>query len=168
MVVDNELVVNEFKIRVLDESIPRILKCLSMISESDLWHAPNEQITSIGCSIQHLLGNANQWVLSGILGDIDERDRSSEFIANNFVNTNKLSSEITQFADNLNSRLSELESLDLSIKVTIQGFEVSRFSAIVHVTEHFSYHTGQITLLTKLFTENSTGYYSGLDLNIKN
>jgi len=39
---------------------------------------------------------------------------------------------------------------------------------IVHVTEHFSYHVGQIALLTKLMVGEDLGFYADLDLNIKN
>ena len=35
----------------------------------------------------------------------------------------------------------------------------------VHVIEHFSYHTGQITTLTKWLTNKDTSFYSGVDLN---
>jgi DNA repair protein RecN (Recombination protein N) len=50
----------------------------------------------------------------------------------------------------------------------IQGFEVSGFSALMHVLEHFSYHTGQITTITKVVTGKDTGYYSGMNLNKHN
>jgi uncharacterized damage-inducible protein DinB len=50
----------------------------------------------------------------------------------------------------------------------VQGFEVTGFSVVVHVIEHFSYHTGQITTLTKFLTNKDTGYYAGIDLNKQN
>jgi len=50
-------------------------------------------------------------------------------------------------------------------KKTVQNhFTVSGFSIINHVTEHFSYHVGQISTLTKLLTNKDLGYYKHLDL----
>jgi uncharacterized damage-inducible protein DinB len=51
---------------------------------------------------------------------------------------------------------------------TVQGFEKNGIAIILHITEHYSYHTGQIALLTKLMTNEDLGFYKGLDLNIKN
>jgi uncharacterized damage-inducible protein DinB len=47
----------------------------------------------------------------------------------------------------------------------IQGFTVTGFSILIHVIEHFSYHTGQITTLTKWLTKQDTSFYGGIDLN---
>ncbi len=49
----------------------------------------------------------------------------------------------------------------------MQGFEETGTAILLHVVEHFSYHTGQITLHTKLMLDADTGYYAGADLNAK-
>jgi hypothetical protein len=41
----------------------------------------------------------------------------------------------------------------------IQGNDVDILEAIFHVTEHFSMHTGQIFLLTKLLTATDLRFY---------
>jgi hypothetical protein len=41
----------------------------------------------------------------------------------------------------------------------IQGNDVELLYAIFHVTEHFSMHTGQIILLTKLLTGTDLHFY---------
>ena len=69
---------------------------------------------------------------------------------------------------NLKQTLSELNGDAIDKKYTIQGFDVNGFSAMVHVIEHFSYHTGQITLLTKWLTNKNTEYYGGLNLDQTN
>ena len=50
---------------------------------------------------------------------------------------------------------------------TVQGFNESVISILIHVTEHFSYHTGQIAFYTKLLLDCDLGFYSDYDLNIK-
>ena len=138
------MVVKEFETRVFTESFERIYKCLSLIEESDLWKSPNSTIPPIGNLILHLCGNARQWILSGIAELV--------FLLENL-------------RMNLRQTLEEMPESKLKEQMVIQGFEVTGFSVLVHVIEHFSYHTGQITTLTKLLTNKDTAYYGGIDLN---
>jgi len=41
----------------------------------------------------------------------------------------------------------------------IQGNDVDILEAIFHVTEHFSMHTGQIIMLTKMMTSDDLRFY---------
>lgn len=41
----------------------------------------------------------------------------------------------------------------------IQGTRVTALEAIFHVTEHFSMHTGQIILLTKMLSKKDLAFY---------
>jgi uncharacterized damage-inducible protein DinB len=50
----------------------------------------------------------------------------------------------------------------------VQGFSLTGIGIIIHVTEHYSYHTGQIALLTKLLKDRDLAFYAGIDLNKKN
>lgn len=162
-----EHVRKEFEIRVFSESFPRIQKCLSMIDERDVWHTPNELIPSIGNQIQHIIGNARQWVCSGIGGVEDNRNRDAEF-TNNDLTIHNLSNELVQLENDLSATLSHLNEEMLQQSYSIQGIHSSGFSVMIHVIEHVSYHTGQITLLTKLLSGRKTGYYDGFDLNGNN
>jgi hypothetical protein len=40
----------------------------------------------------------------------------------------------------------------------IQGFRVTAFEAITHVTEHFAYHSGQIIYATKMRLRGDLGF----------
>ena len=50
----------------------------------------------------------------------------------------------------------------LTERITPQGHDVTVLEAIAHVVEHFSQHTGQIILLTKMLTGEDLGYYKHL------
>jgi hypothetical protein len=50
----------------------------------------------------------------------------------------------------------------LTDAVTIQGYDTTVLGAIFHVVEHFSGHTYQIILLTKLATHEDLGFYGYL------
>jgi len=66
------------------------------------------------------------------------------------------------------SVLRRLTPLDLREEYRIQGFSLSLLEVVVHVIEHFSYHIGQITYITKMVTDRQTGYYAGMNLNASN
>ncbi len=154
----------EFELRVFQESYPRIEKCLNTISNDQLWLAPNENMVSIGCLIKHLLGNAQQWVYAGVLGNEFVRDRNAEFVPEPSLEKNELLQEMNRVKTKISEALETLSEEQLSREVVIQGFETTGISAIIHVIEHFSYHTGQITLLTKMFQNVDLGYYDGHNL----
>ncbi|MBK7554073.1 MAG: hypothetical protein IPI55_05625 [Flavobacteriales bacterium] len=60
-----------------------------------------------------------------------------------------------------------LSDTDLIREFDVQCYRESGTAIIVHVTEHFSYHVGQVTLHTKLLLDIDTGYYAGQNLNAK-
>ena len=66
------------------------------------------------------------------------------------------------------SIIQSLSEEDLLRSRSVQGFELTGIGNIIHVVEHYSYHTGQIALQTKLFTDKDLGFYADLDLNTKN
>jgi uncharacterized damage-inducible protein DinB len=51
---------------------------------------------------------------------------------------------------------------------SVQGFNYSAIGIIIHVVEHYSYHTGQIIFWTKLLKNRDMGFYAGVDLNRRN
>ena len=66
----------------------------------------------------------------------------------------------------LRSTLTEIDTtlctLDPSLLLErrqIQGHDVDLLNAIFHVTEHFSMHTGQIIMLTKMLTGTNLRFY---------
>ena len=46
----------------------------------------------------------------------------------------------------------------------VQTFKESGLSILIHVTEHFSYHTGQIAYITKMIKDGQLGFYEGIKL----
>jgi len=160
-----ELLIKEFEHRLFDESYERIFKCLSMIEERDLWRTPVQNIPPIGNLILHLCGNARQWILSGLGDKLDNRDRDQEFVIQTNIKKSELIFLLQNLRVNLRQTIVDIDPKVLEKKHSIQGFEVTGFSILIHVIEHFSYHTGQITTLTKWLTNKETDYYGDIDLN---
>lgn len=147
-------------------NLPRIHKCLSEISEEDLWKRPNEHSNSIGNLIVHLCGNITQYIHSGLGGEPDIRERDLEFNRTGGLSKAQIYTKIEAVTDFAIKILKDLTEEDILRVHKVQGFEMSGVAIIVHVTEHFSYHTGQITFYTKLLTDKDMGYYEGQDLNV--
>src|SRR4026209_1187126 len=59
--------------------LPKIRAAVETLSEADLWWRPNEASNSIGNLMLHLTGNIRQWIVSGVGGAPDRRDRAAEF-----------------------------------------------------------------------------------------
>ncbi len=153
--------------RLREESLVRIEKCLSEISEEELWIRPNQHLNGIGNLILHLCGNARQWIVSGLGGQPDTRERDREFEARGGYTKADLLDLARASLDEVEATLTPLEEADLVKVYPIQAFEETGIAVLFHVVEHFSYHVGQITWYVKTLREKDLGYYSGLDLHKK-
>ena len=160
-----ELVKRQIHLRLEEESIPRIQKCINMLTEEQIWWSANSQTNSIGNLILHLEGNVRQWLLKGIGGVAYTRHRDEEFSVSGIKTKAELLDILEKLATDIKKIIPAITEADLTDMKNIQCFEEDGISIIVHVIEHFSYHTGQISLMTKLLTNADLGYYSGLSLD---
>jgi uncharacterized damage-inducible protein DinB len=152
----------------LNENTPRIAKCLNELIESEIWLRPNEASNSIGNLILHLCGNIRQYAISSLGGKPDTRKRDEEFAAKGGYNRLQLLEMLeSTVVEAINTILESNEENLLKTRM-VQGFHLSGTGIIIHVTEHFSYHTGQIAFMTKMLKGKDLGFYSGIDLNLEN
>ena len=63
-----------------------------------------------------------------------------------------------------NTIIQNMTAESLLTKYTVQGFTTSGIGVIIHVVEHFSYHTGQIAFWTKCLKARDLGFHEGIDL----
>jgi uncharacterized damage-inducible protein DinB len=161
----SELLIRETKFRLLEESIPRLHKCLDKLSEAEIWYRPNTHTVSIGNLVLHLNGNVRQWLISGLGGAPDLRQRQQEFDETGPKPTSELKEMLDILENDIEVVLEGLSTSDLITERTIQGYKSSGVSILVHVVEHFSYHVGQVTILIKSRMNLDMGYYQGQDLD---
>ncbi|MEO1414215.1 MAG: DinB family protein [Bacteroidota bacterium] len=160
-----DLLIQETQRRLFEESIPRIKKCLSMVTEEEVWLSLNDATNSMGNLILHLNGNVRQWILSGLMGQPDTRQRQEEFDAlPRSLEKTDLIHMLDQLEAEVREALEEVSPEDLIRKRSVQVFEESGLSILVHVVEHFSYHVGQITYIVKSIKNEETHYYGGQSL----
>ena len=61
-----------------DDYLPRIVNALEILPEEDLWWRPHPDTTTVGNLLLHLEGNVRQWIVCGLGGAEDNRDRLAE------------------------------------------------------------------------------------------
>src|SRR5262252_6600641 len=66
----------------LEKHLQRIVRCLQLLSEEEIWRRPNSASNTAGNIVLHLCGNVRQWVISGVGGAPDVRERDKEFAEN--------------------------------------------------------------------------------------
>jgi len=130
--------------------LPRIVRCLSELSEDQIWWRPNAASNSAGNLVLHLCGNIRQWIISGLGGSPDVRHRDAEFAERGPVSRRVLVRRLEQTVGEALSVLRRLPPAALTRVHTIQGFRVTGLYAVFNVTEHFSHHAGQIIYINKM------------------
>ena len=129
--------------------MPRLIKCLKLLSEKDIWWRPNAASNSVGNLVLHLSGNVRHWIISGLGEEQDKRDRDREFDERGPISRRALIALIRGTFTEASSVLDGLSEDSLLRIHEIQGFHVSGMYAVTHVVDHFGYHTGQIIYVTK-------------------
>jgi len=141
------------------EYLPKIERCLERLTDEQIWWRSNEQSNSIGNLVLHLCGNARQWIVCGLGSEPDTRTRDAEFAQRDVLPRADLVQLLQTTLADVETVLRQLNPSVLLERRTIQGSDVEILHAIFHVTEHFSMHSGQIIMLTKLLTEEDLRFY---------
>lgn len=142
-----------------EDYLPKIERCLEKLTDEQVWWRAGEESNSIGNLLLHLCGNARQWIVSSIGGAPDGRVRQQEFDQRETIPRSELVSKLRETLDEVDAVLARLDDGKLLERRTIQGDDVTVLEAIFHVVEHFSMHTGQIILITKMLTGSDMKFY---------
>jgi uncharacterized damage-inducible protein DinB len=144
---------------LIEDYLPKIERCLDRLTDEQIWWRPNEQSNSIGNLLLHLSGNARQWIVCGVGGAPDARDRDAEFAQRDRIARDDLRSLLQRTLADVDATLAQFDANRLVERRTIQGSDVSVLEAILHVVEHFSMHVGQILYITKQVTADDLHFY---------
>ena len=147
--------------------LPKIERCLERLTDEQIWWRANPDSNSVGNLLLHLAGNARQWIVSGVGGAADTRARQTEFDAGKGDADEAARPGAADLLARLRATLAEvdavlarLDSATLVERRRIQALDgVLVLNAVFHVVEHFSMHTGQIILLTKMLTGGDLAFY---------
>ena len=145
---------------LLKEYLRKIERCVDELPDEDLWWRPNDVSNSVGNLLLHLAGNVRQWIVHGVGGRPDTRQRQQEFDERGPIPAPVLLARLREALDEADGVLADFDPADLSHRLHVQGLEVTAMEAIYHVVEHFSTHVGQIIYLTKLSTGRDLRFYA--------
>ena len=140
----------------------RIADCLGRLSEEQVWQRGSEVENSVANLVLHLCGNVRQWIISGVGGNPDIRQRDEEFARRDGVTTTELRELLESTLAEAGSIIQNLPRHRLVEKISVQGRNPSVLEAIYVVAEHFGEHAGQIILMTKQMTREDLGYHRHL------
>lgn len=154
-----ELIIEEFKRRIFEESYSRVFACFDELDEDQIWYRPNKNSNSIGNLVLHLEGNLRQWMTTSFDKNEDLRSRSEEFIQSRSANKKELKSILIKLKNEILLFIDKITEEDLKRHYPVQVFEENGVSIIIHVIEHFSYHTGQIAYITKQIADKDLKFY---------
>ena len=152
----------------IDENTKKLTTCLRELEETEIWKRPNENLNSVGNLLLHLCGNIRQYTISSLGSIEDTRQREKEFSENGGYSKSELLEKLLATINEAKNIIQKISSEELLRKRHVQGYFYSGMGIILHITEHYSYHTGQIIFWTKLLRNKDLGFYAGVDLNVKN
>jgi uncharacterized damage-inducible protein DinB len=153
----------DVSVRKLSQMCERIETCLGNLTDEQIWWRGAEAQNAVGNLVLHLCGNLGQWILAGVGGAPDNRQRDAEFAARGDTGKEELIRRLRERVDDALKVIGGVPARRLSERIKPQQYEVSVLEAIYHVVEHFSHHTGQIIYATKLHTGSDLGFYQHLN-----
>ncbi len=149
--------------KTLSAWMERIETCVAQLTPEQIWWRGADNSNAIGNILLHLSGNIRQWIVSGVGGAPDTRNRDAEFAQRDPLPPAELLERLKSTVEEADHVLARLTDQDLTERRMIQKvYDVTVLEAIHHVTEHFALHAGQIAYATKLLTGQDLGFYRHL------
>lgn len=142
-----------------DEYRIKLRKTINALPPDALWWRPNEQSNSVGNLLLHLEGNVRQWIVGGIGGAQDTRNRASEFAATEGASKEQLLTHLEKALAEADAVLAGLSPDRLDERLEIQARKVTVLDAVYQVVQHFALHLGQIILVAKAEVPGAVKFY---------
>jgi hypothetical protein len=136
--------------RHLADRTDRVKHCLGQLDDAQVWWRPHGSLNSVGNLVLHLCGNLRQWVVSGVGGAPDTRDRPAEFSEQGPIPRAELIRRLDAVAAEADAALASLEEPRLLEPRRIQGFDETVMSAVWESLAHLSGHTQEVVYITRL------------------
>ena len=106
-------------------------------------------MNSIANLLLHLCGNVGQWIVSGVGGSADIRQRQQEFDDRSGTPKDELLQQIESVVTDAKRVLLETSAEELLRPRLVQGNEVTAVRAMIHSLAHFQGHVQEIVHMTR-------------------
>ena len=133
----------------LEQSHGVIRHCVEQLTDEQFWWRPSESMNSIANLMLHLCGNVRQWIVSGVGGTTDDRQRQKEFDARGSESASELLTRVAEVVAEARAVMKGVTDDELLRVRRVQGYDVTGLQAIVHSISHFRGHTQEIVHMTR-------------------
>jgi hypothetical protein len=154
--LDRQLI--DFSIRKLQQYAGEIDKCLSKLSQQQVWSRGGTNQNAIGNLVLHLCGNVRQRT-AAVARREHIRIREEEFSTAGGMSAEELADTLRSTVDEAVTRMKSLSAGDLNRRVQAGEFNQSVLESIYQMEVHFPLHSGQIFFATKMATGEDLGFY---------
>ena len=134
----------------LDACVSRIEHATRQLDDAQIWYRHDEAMNSIGNLLLHLCGNLRQWIICGIGGVVDQRDRPAEFTQRVAIPREDLLRGLRATVDEAKEVLAQAETTSMLQPRRVQGFDVTGWGAVFSSVPHFQGHTQEIVAMTRM------------------
>src|ERR1700730_11226513 len=107
----------------LDSALNRIKHCLGQLNDEQMWRRSQPSLNSIGNLVLHLCGNLRQWIVSGVGGASDARNRPAEFAERGPIQKDELLRRLEAVVKEAKGFLAGVDARQLAEDRRIQGFD---------------------------------------------
>jgi hypothetical protein len=128
----------------------RVRHCLAQLNDTQAWWRPRPDLNSVANLVLHLCGNLRQWIVAGVGGAADDRDRPQEFTERGPLPREKLLRRLADVVAEADAVLGRTAEARLLEPRRIQGFDATVLSAVFDSISHLAGHTQEIVSLTRL------------------
>lgn len=133
----------------LANGMKKIEHCLAQLTDEQVWWRPREEMNSIANLMLHLAGNMRQWIVSGVGGAPDVRNRPEEFSDRSGEPKSVLLAKLVDVIHECDLTLARLDAEQLLSRRRIQGYDVTAMQAMFKVIPHFQGHVQEIIHITR-------------------
>ncbi len=134
----------------LASAMERIKHCLAQLSDEQIWQRSQPALNSVGNLVLHLCGNVRQWIIAGVGGAADVRNRPAEFAQRDPIPKDELVHMLESVVAEAQRVFTAITARQLTDVRRIQGWDVTGIAAILDSVPHFRGHTQEIVHMTRV------------------
>lgn len=141
----------------LEAALERIGHCVGQLTDEEVWHRPRADLNAAGNLLLHLAGNVRYFVVHGVGGAADVRDRTAEFAARGPApGKAELMERLASTVAEATAVLRATPPEELARVRHVHNADLSGYLAAVRSVAHFRGHTQELIHMTR--TLRGDGY----------
>ena len=134
----------------LAEGMRKVEHCVRQLNEEQVWLRPRPEMNSVANLILHLAGNVRQWIVSGVGGSGDIRNRPEEFADRSELPKANILSMLRSTVREADGVIEKLDVQKLTEPRRIQGFDTTVLEATFDSIAHFRGHVQEMIHMTRV------------------